>query len=164
MANGVEWSDPIIGFDLQTTVIGYAVIRGDQYETDHLKLKGTLPEKLHTFRRWLRWYIGQVRPAVIACEAPIVYQGRANAAIPLLHFHGVFKEALAKVICPTVYIAEASWKKEVLGTGRITSSQKKYGAVMLGLNKMQFDVRQLDEADALAVALCCRKGLFGKIQ
>lgn len=163
MVDGIDWTDPIVGFDLQTTVIGVAVIRGRDYRTEHLKLSGEIDEKLHTFRRWLRWYIQENQPAIIACEAPIIYKNRENAAIPILHFHGVFKEALCKCISAKLYIPEATWKKEVCGRGNITTAQKKNGAVMLALNHMNFDVRQLDEADALSVALCARKKLFGDI-
>ncbi len=163
MVEGLDWKDPIVGFDLQTTAIGVAVIRGRDYHTEHLRLRGELDDKLHTFRRWLRWYINTNEPAIIACEAPMVYDGRANAAIPLLHFHGVWREALAKCISAKMLIHEATWKKEICGRGNITTKQKKSGAVMLALNKMNFDVRQLDEADALCVALCARKKLFGDI-
>ena len=158
MAEGIDWNDPILGLDLSSVCIGVAVLRGRDYHTEHINLRGELPEKLHTFRRWLRWYVPRVQPAVIAIEAPIVGQG--NSAATGYQFNGVAREALCKAICPVDEIYASTWKKQVHGNGRI---DKKKGHVLLSLNKMNFDVRQLDEADALSVALCMRKKLFGRI-
>ncbi len=163
MTQGLDWDDPILGLDLSSKCIGVAVLRGRNYHTEHLKLGKvpSLPDKLHMFRRWLRMYVGQVMPAVIAIEAPFV--GKASSAATSYQFNGVAQEALCKCICPVSFIHAPTWKKEICGRGNITTKQKETGAVMLALNHLNFDVRQLDEADALAVALCMRKQLFGDI-
>lgn len=162
MIDGLDITDPILSLDLSTACVGWCVLRGPKHRTGHKRWKGELPEKLALFRPWLRHAVEQIRPAVILIEAPIV--GPGADTLPLAKMHGVAAEALAAYTgLGPLDIHASTWKSQILGTNRITSKQKREGLIVRALVRMGFNVDHIDEADALAIALCFRKQNFGSL-
>ncbi len=163
MVEGLHFEDPILGLDLSLACVGWAVLLDDDWEAGHVSFRGAIGEQLPIYRAWLKDMVRQWRPAIVVREAPIVTTGR-QATENAFGLSVATKEALRTYTGIHQEVHQGTWKSQVCGNGRISTEQKKQGAVMVALNNLGFDVRHIDEADALAVALCKRKELFGKIR
>ena len=161
---GLEFEDTIMGLDLSSRCVGWSVLRGPHYETGHVKFKGyTIGHKLITYRDWLADMVRMHQPSLIVKESVFV-GNNGNAVIPLIKYHGVTEERLADFVGVVLDVPSATWKKTVCGRGNITTKEKEAGAILNILSAMGFAVGQIDEGDALCVALCKRKEFFGRLK
>lgn len=163
MKNGVSFDDCFLGLDIDTKHIGWSVIRGSFHNTGHAVF-----DRLHfgkflmMYRAWLRDLITEQQPAVICIELPFI--GQPTAVGPLYKIHGVTEMTLAGFVGAVDHVHSATWKKQVCGRGNITTAEKRAGMIINIVNKMGFDdVDQIDEADALCIALHERNKLTGRM-
>jgi Holliday junction resolvasome RuvABC endonuclease subunit len=157
-------SDPnrcYLGLDLSSTRIGYAVLRGDDLASGQLAFKGSLASKLHYYRRWLHDMIERHRPAAIAVE-DVFAGGDATPTSygPLYCLKGVTLEATSTYRGDLGFVHPSTWKSKICRR-KITTADKKAGLVVQILNSKGWYVTGIDEADAVAVALCRRLILQG---
>lgn len=154
--------DGILGLDIDTKNIGWALIRGSHHVTGHGKFRRDPFDKfLLMYSRWLRDLIQEQQPAVIAIESAFV--GLPTAAAPLYEMHGVTKLVLASYRGTYGYVHNATWKKDICGKGNIATKDKKARVIVRICNAMGFAVDQIDEADALCIGLHMRKKLTGRL-
>ena len=151
----LAFDDPILGLDVSSSQIGWCVLTGDNHVGGAIDFSGTLAQKLSEYRRWLRDMVTHHRPAVIAYEEPFIGNFGATAMV-LIMYYGVTKEALSSYVGLFMALQNATWKKEVCGRGNITTKEKAAGAVQRIIAAKGFKTGSLDEADAVALALCAR--------
>ena len=162
MDTGVSFKDGIFGLDIDTHNIGWAIVRGYHHNTGHGNLRRDPFDKfLLTYSHWLRDLIQEHAPAVIAVEAPFV--GHVSAAANLYQIHGVTKLVLASYRGAYTYINNKTWKADICGDGNIPRADKMKGKIVRICKRMGFDVDQIDEADALCLALHMRKKLTNRL-
>lgn len=113
------------------------------------------------YSKWLRDLIQEQQPAVIAIESAFV--GLPTAVAPLYEIHGATKLTLATFRGAIGYVNNSTWKADICGNGRILTKDKKARKIVAICNEMGFAVDQIDEADALCVALHMRKKLTGRV-
>lgn len=157
---GVEPGDTILGLDVATKT-GWAVLAGGNWRTGSIQFRGEPPNKLRSYRRWLRGKVREDRPALIGIEMPPLNNTKGMHV--LAGFYGVSIEALADCNSPVIWFTPATIKKEIGGRGSITTAEKNAGALVRALNSFGFGVKDVDEADALAIACTIRKKAFGFI-
>ena len=139
------------------------MLRGKHYDTGHIKIGGkTSGDKLYNFRRWLRDMVRMHQPAVIAYELPFIGVN-SNTVGVLYKYHGVFDETLSKFIGVIEPVHISTWKSQIC-CRKIAKADKENGVVLNILSGHGFAVGQIDEGDAMCVALCVRKKLFGIIK
>lgn len=163
-ATGISFDDAIFGLDIDSQHIGWAVVRGSHHQTGHGRFRQEPFGKfLLTYSHWLRDLVQEHQPAVICIEQPFVSAGKIPAVDKLYRMHGVTDMALAGYIGAIDTVYPGTWKKHVIGSGAITTKAKKGGVIVNHLVGMGFKVDQIDEADALAIALYERKKLTGRL-
>ena len=159
---GVAFDDIVMGLDIDTQHIGWAVLRGHDHVADFVKFprddEGRFLTMLH---HWIKHIVQEHRPAVIGLELPFV--GQPSAVGPLYKMHGVTEMALAGYIGAVDRFHSGTWKKQVCGRGNITTKEKKAGLIVEIVNRMGFKVTQIDAADALCIALHSRNKLTGRL-
>ena len=151
-SGALAFDDPILGLDVASAQIGWCVLTGETHVGGAIMFPGELGEQLSEYRSWLRDMVTKHRPAVIAYEALFI----GPAAINLISYQAVTREALALYVGLLTFIHAATWKKEVCGRGGITTKEKAAGVVQRIIEGKGFKTASLDEADAVALALCAR--------
>ncbi len=160
---GIEFDDTFMGLDISSSCIGWSVLRGSYYETGHINPEGdNLGRKLRGFRKDIYDLIRVQQPVIVAIEAP--FMGRPNSTEVLYKIHGVLEERLADFKGLKIRIHTPTWKSQVCGKGGMTTKDKEAGMVLNLLSTKGFAVGHIDEGDALCVALCARKQMFGKLK
>jgi Holliday junction resolvasome RuvABC endonuclease subunit len=160
--SGVSFDDGILGLDIDTKHIGWSLVRGSHHITGHGRFRRDPFDKfLLMYSRWLRDLIQEQQPSVIAIESPFV--GLPTAVASLYEMHGVTKLVLATFRGAYDYVHNQTWKAQICGSGNITTAEKKAGKIVRICNDMGFKVDQIDEADALCIALLMRKKLTGRV-
>ena len=163
---GLGFRDPILGIDPSSSTIGWCVLRGSEYDSGCAKFRGELPEKMNQYHWWLHDMVEEWRPAIIVLEEPFTPHGNKSfgtAPMVLQQFKGAALVALANVTVPVYWVESATWKKYVLGHGGITTKQKAEGLIVQQLKGLGFQTSQVDEADAVCIALYMRKKFFDRI-
>ena len=148
---GIEADDVFLGLDIASNV-GWAALWGETYRTGEVKFEP--PRKLSEFRDFLIETIEHWRPAVVFVEDTFINTNPSTKS--LLHMHGVFLEVMEDCSVPHIYMANSKPKETVGGNGKMTSKDKKNGAMIRALRTWGYDVEGTDEADALAIALTGR--------
>ncbi len=160
---GLSFDDPILGLDISEKCIGWAMLRGRHYETGHCSFGGKdVGTRLYHFQKWLRDMIRQNMPAVVANEQPFL--GKPSAIATLYRYHGIHDMVMSQYIGMPYPVHAPTWKAKVCGNGRLTTKDKMAGAVLTCLANRGFHVAQIDEGDALSVALCARVEMFGRLK
>jgi len=159
---GVSFDDVIMGLDIDTKHIGWAVVRGRDHVTGHAKFRcDNRGRFLMLFHHWLKDHVQDHQPAVICIENPFV--GQPTAVGPLYEMRGVALMALAGYRGALDFVNIGTWKKEICGRGNISTKEKRAGKIVEIVNRMGFRVEQIDEADAMCIALHERKKLTGRL-
>lgn len=158
MIRGLDLDDVIMGLDV-AAVTGWAVIQGPSVNSGEVLFK---PERrLPDFRRFVEDMVVEWQPALIVAEDIFINTNPSTKG--LLHMHGVLLERMA--CCNSIfrYVSNARAKMLIGGNGKMTTKEKKQGAMVRALAEKGFHVDGTEAADALAVALVARFDIFGKI-
>lgn len=155
---GIDFEDPILGFDLGSTT-GWGCLEGNVYRAGEQHFRKET--RLSDLRKWVYEIVEATRPALIAIEQPFINLRPSTMAI--LHMHGVVLERLQGCMAPHIMIGNTEAKRHIGGHGGMTAEDKKNGAMVRALSKLGFVVSSTDAADGLAVALCARRRIFGRL-
>ena len=160
---GVAFEDVIMGLDFDTKHIGWATVRGHDHTTGHVMFpRDDWGRFLLLVQKWVKDMVRDHRPAVVCIED--VHVGKfASAAGPLYMQRAAALMALAGYVGAIDFATPGEWKRDICGRGNITTKEKKAGKIVEIVNRMGFKVSQIDEADALCIALFERKKLTGRI-
>lgn len=150
----------VLGLDLSLSATGYVLL-----DDDRVLWHGTVSpqtrdaQRLAQFEDWLVAALGNMGPIDYAGIEGYSYgspQGRTHA-YAIGELGGVVKLALWQAGITTFLVPPASWKKQLLGNGRLAKDQvrlecyKRYG--------VEFAAQ--DTLDAWAVAMTTRRWLLG---
>ncbi|MBI2041391.1 MAG: crossover junction endodeoxyribonuclease RuvC [Candidatus Nealsonbacteria bacterium] len=154
----------ILGIDPGTATTGYGVIDKSKtlkcldYGIIQTSPSFTDAERLNTLSGELDKIIKKHNPEILAVES-IYFFKNLKTALPVSQARGVILLAAGKKKIPVKEITPLQVKMGVAGYGRAEKKQvQKMIQYLLNLAEMP---KPDDAADALAVAVCCAKGLRG---
>ena len=146
----------VLAIDPGTRRAGYAVLKNPEKPTavEHgvIRMKDSLPieVRLHLFHEQLMEIIGRVNPTIIAVEEPYIGRG-AKASMAVGQAQAIALLAATSCGLPVRKYSPALVKLMSNGSGN-ASKDEVLTAVANELNIP--DLKNHDEADALAVGLC----------
>lgn len=156
IATGLSRDDTFLAFDIATNC-GWCVLSGDTYRTGEMACDN--PKRLSIFRSLVVELTNRHRPAVVLAEDVFINPNPSTKT--LLYMHGQLLQLMEQYTGLFSYVPQATAKAFVAGNGKMTSKQKKAGAMRDALIARGYDVKGLDAADALAIALTGRNMLTG---
>lgn len=156
----------ILGLDMSSTTIGYALIGGDAPPAwGHLTLSGDIAQRCEAARSGVSRLLSDHRPALVVIESPVARF--AKALLPQARVSGAVLALLAQRSALWQEVAPAVAKRVLTGDGAASKAQMVEAAAQrLGLDgdivTIKGKVTLLDvapaltedEADAYALALC----------
>ena len=153
----------ILGIDPGTATTGFGVIRKMQdrlecldYGTIQTSPSSTTPERLKILSDGLDKLMKKYDPEIMAVEN-IYFFKNLKTAIPVSQAKGVILLAAGKKGIPAKELTPLQVKMAVAGYGRAEKKQvQKMIQRLLNLKELP---KPDDAADALAVAVCCARGL-----
>lgn len=110
-----------------------------------------LADRLHHFHKSLIDIIQEFRPEIAAIEETFVNKNPVSS-LKLGHARGVLMVTLAICNLKVYEFASTAVKKAIVGVGRADKNQMQ---VMVKMLLPKAEIASEDEADALAVAICC---------
>lgn len=134
----VDWSGPN-----RVRAISAGVIR-----TDHTE---DLPLRLATLQTEITGLIAEYAPAVVAIER-VLFQVNVSTAMAVGHASGVVMAAAATAGCQVRQYSPNEIKLAVTGYGNADKQQVE--RMVRAQLKIEKELRPVDAADAIAVALC----------
>ena len=134
----IEWTGPS-----RVRAVSAGVIRTDT--------KAELPARLAIMQREINELIADFKPGVVAIER-VLFQVNVSTAMAVGHASGVVMAAGALAGCEVVQYSPNEIKLAVTGYGNADKQQvERMVRSQLGL---EHELRPVDAADAIAVALC----------
>lgn len=134
----VEWSGPS-----RVRAVSAGVIRTDA--------QSPLPDRLAMMHRDITELIGEFGPAIVAVER-VLFQVNVSTAMAVGHASGVIMAAAAIAGCEVVQYSPNEIKLAVTGYGNADKQQVE--RMVRAQLKIEQELRPVDAADAMAVALC----------
>ncbi len=134
----IEWTGPN-----KVRAVSAGVIR-----TDHTT---ELPLRLATLQREVTELISEFNPSVLAIER-VLFQVNVSTAMAVGHASGVVMAAAATAGCHVVQYSPNEIKMAVTGYGNADKQQVE--RMVRAQLKIEKELRPVDAADAVAVALC----------
>ncbi len=134
----VEWSGPS-----RVRAVSAGVIRTDA--------QAPLPDRLATMHRDITELIAEFGPAIVAVER-VLFQVNVSTAMAVGHASGVIMAAAAIAGCEVVQYSPNEIKLAVTGYGNADKQQVE--RMVRAQLKIEQELRPVDAADAMAVALC----------
>ena len=153
---GVTVDDRFLGLDIASAT-GWASLQGDEFTSGEVQL--TPGRKLTELRELLIALIETWRPTIVFVED--IFINPRPSTKPLLHMHGVMLLVMETCNSPMIYVPQSRAKSYAGRNGKMSSAEKKGGAMVRALAARGYHVDGTEEADALAIALTGRYDLIG---
>ena len=152
----------ILGVDPGTATTGYGIVRHSKISEclDYGVIKtnplSPMPERLRILSNKLNQIIAKYKPGVLAVENVYFFKN-LKTALPVSQAKGVILLAAAKKNIKVREFTPLQVKMGVAGYGRAEKKQiQRMIQLLLNLKELP---KPDDAADALAVAVCCTRGL-----
>lgn len=134
----IEWTGPN-----RIRAVSAGVIRSEHGED--------LPYRLAALQTEMRGLIEEFQPKVVAIER-VLFQVNVSTAMSVGHASGVVMAAAASAGCDVLQYSPNEIKLAVTGYGNADKQQVE--RMVRAQLKLEVELRPVDAADALAVALC----------
>lgn len=152
----------ILGIDPGTATTGYGVIRRSKtlkcldYGVIRTSPSSSAPERLKILSDELNKLIKKYEPGVLSVEN-IYFFKNLKTALPVSQAKGVILLAAARQNIPVKELTPLQIKMGVVGYGR--AEKKQVQRMIQRLLNLAEIPKPDDAADALAVAVCCARGI-----